>query len=163
MRDYLTIGSSPWGEDCAQLGSDGYDAKSRKECQAYKNQLRREFGEEPAGARLAAKSFAHDFGSYREVVCHYDNTNAEAVEYAYKLESEGPELWDAEAKAELEGEPKLSFQEWMRKVNICVAQRIGLSAEDLPDQPYRDWYDSGMTPQDAAEDVLRNEAEFLFN
>lgn len=158
MREYLTIGSSPYGEDCAQVGSDGYDGKSRKECQAYKNQLIRQFGEEPDGARISVKSFPHDFGSYREVICYFDDAKPAAVEYAFKLEGEGPELWDDAAKDELSGGPKLSFNDWMRKTDGIVSERVGLDTRDLPDKPYRAWFDSGMSPQDAASEVLHDEA-----
>lgn len=161
MRDYITIGSTPCNEDCAQVGRDNYDEKSRKECQAFKNQLIRKFGEPPHGARVSIKSFPHDFGSYREVVCYYDDVIPESVEYAYKLEGDSAEAWDTDALIELSGTPKLDFDTWMRKVNGCVAERCGLSADDLPDKPYRDWYDSGMTPQDAAVEVISDEAPFL--
>ena len=101
-RDFLTIGSSPAGEDCAQVGSENYGEQSRKECEAFKNQLIRQFGNPPEGARLAVKSFPHDFGSYKEVVVFYDDASEPAMEYAYKLEGESPEFWDEEAKKELE-------------------------------------------------------------
>ena len=154
MRDYLTIASAPVDEPCAQVGSDNYDQQSRKECRVFKNQLRRLFGPEPEGAVLKIKSFPHDFGSYREVVCEFDDNYPESVEYAFKLEAETPENWDEQAKEELEHDPKLTFDQWMRKVDAHVAGTIGLGASDLPDMPYRDWYDSGTRPQDAAKEVI---------
>lgn len=100
-RDYINIGPSPCGEDCAQLGSDGYAEKARKECNAFREQLRRQFGPEPEGAELRVKGERHDFGTYYEVVCYFWDNNEKAMEYAFKLEGETPELWDAEAKAAL--------------------------------------------------------------
>lgn len=100
-RDYLTIGSSPAAEDCAQVGSDNYATRAMRECNAFRDQLRRMFGAEPGGARLAVKSFPHDFGSYYEVVCYYHDDDEKAMEYAFKLEGETPENWDDAAKAEL--------------------------------------------------------------
>lgn len=100
-RDYITIGSSPAGEDCAQVGTDNYTEQARRECNAYREQLLRQFGKEPGSARLAVKSFPHDFGSYLEVVCYYDDRDEAAMEYAFRLESECPERWDDEARAAL--------------------------------------------------------------
>lgn len=102
MRDYLTIGSSPYDEPCIQVTDRAtYSELQTQECYAFVNQLRREFGEEPEGARLAVKRFPHDFGAYREVVCWFDSEFSESVEYAYKLEGEAPAKWDSEAIDEL--------------------------------------------------------------
>ena len=101
MKDYITIGYSPSGEDCAQVGSDNYEIQSRLECSAFIAQLRRQFGTEPILSRLSIKTFPHDFGSYQEVVCYYDDVDEEAKNYAFRLESETPEYWDEEAKKEL--------------------------------------------------------------
>lgn len=100
-RDYINIGPSPCGEDCAQLGSDNYGERARRECNAFREQLRRQFGPEPGSARLAVKSFPHDFGSYYEVVCYYDDSDETGMDYAFRLESETPENWDDIARAEL--------------------------------------------------------------
>ena len=99
--DSLELSSAPVGENCAQLGSDGYYEKAQKECKAFIKQLRRQFGNEPTGARLCIKANAHDFGSYYEVACKFDPQYEEAIEYAYKLEANLPEEWDEEAKKEL--------------------------------------------------------------
>lgn len=102
-RDYVDIGPAPAGEDCAQVGTDKYYDKAQRECKAFRNQLRRLHGVEPAGARIGIKSNPHDFGTYYEVVCYYDDSIPDSVNYAFKLEGESPELWDDEAKAELAG------------------------------------------------------------
>jgi hypothetical protein len=99
--DYLTIGSSPAEENCAQVGADNYGELSRKECNAFVKQLERQFGQPPFGARFAVKSFPHDFGSYKEVCVIYNDDIEEAVEFAFKVENESPAQWDDEAKAEL--------------------------------------------------------------
>lgn len=102
MRDYMTIGSTPSGEDCAQVGSEDYYDRSMKECKAFIAQLRRQFGTEPILTRLSIKAFPHDFGTYHEVVCYYDTEDEEARNFAFRLESETPEYWDEEAKKELQ-------------------------------------------------------------
>ena len=46
------------------------------------------------------------------------------------------------------------FASWMDTVRMEVEALCGLPPEDLPDCPYRDWHDFGMSPQEAAEAVL---------
>jgi hypothetical protein len=104
MQDCLDLGSSPSHEDCAQVGSDEYAMRARRECRAYINQLRRLFGEEPDGARFSVKSNPHDFGSYYSVVCYFDGDNQAAADYAYRCEA-GTDTWDAEAIQELSDKP----------------------------------------------------------
>lgn len=55
-------------------------------------------------------------------------------------------LWD---------NPKRSFEDWMASVNLHIQNMAGgLSYEDLPDQPYYDWYSSGMSPKEAAMEAI---------
>ena len=100
MRDYLTLGPTPTGEDCEQVPYEN-PAKAKKECRVFKEQLIRQFGEPPFGADLVVKSFPHDFGSYHEVVAYFDDQIPESVEYAFKLEGQTPEEWDEQAKNDL--------------------------------------------------------------
>lgn len=105
MHDYISIGSTPAAEDCAQVGRPDYMQVERRECRAFINQIRREVGLEPDGARLFIKSNPHDFGSYLEVCCEYDEPEGDnarvPLEYALKCESTS-DRWDADALAELE-------------------------------------------------------------
>jgi hypothetical protein len=50
----------------------------------------------------------------------------------------------------------LTFDDWMHKVDRSVESFAGLSAFDLPDCPYRDWYDDELTPREAALKALSN-------
>ena len=93
MRDFLNLGSTPPAEDCVQLGEDNYRANSIKESRRYIDLLREKMGVEPDGAELKIKWFSHDFGRYCEVVCWFDEEKPEAVDYAYKCESDGPQTW----------------------------------------------------------------------
>jgi hypothetical protein len=43
-----------------------------------------------------------------------------------------------------------AFKKWMTEVDIAVAGRAFVSAHDLPDQPYRDWFEEGLSPDEAA-------------
>lgn len=101
MLDFMNIGATPAEEECAQVGTPGYYERALKECRVFINQIRRVVGPEPDGARLGTKVFDHDFGSYREVVCYYDDNNEEAVNYAFQCEGSGPLTWDEQAKEEL--------------------------------------------------------------
>lgn len=106
----LTIGSSPWGEDCAQTAHEGYEARARKECEVYAAQLVRFYEAAhgkalPAGLRLETTDNPHDFGTYFEVAAVADEGNAEAAEAAEWLANEGPEEWDEQARAALGLEP----------------------------------------------------------
>lgn len=101
MMECLELSCTPVAEDCAQVGSDGYSEKARRECKALIGQLRRMFGEEPGSARLTVKGNAHDFGTYYEVAVKFNENDEEACDYAYKLERGLPEYWDAKAKEEL--------------------------------------------------------------
>jgi hypothetical protein len=49
------------------------------------------------------------------------------------------------------------FRDWLRQVDTELAKRSGLSHDDLADQPWRAWYDEGMTPAEAAGECLVNE------
>ena len=51
-------------------------------------------------------------------------------------------------------EERFLFASWMDLVNWEVEALCGLSPNDLPDCPYRDWHDLEMSPQEAAEAVL---------
>lgn len=101
MIGYIDVGSAPYIEDCAQLGAADYYDRARRECRAYIGQLRRLLGPEPPGARLKTKANAHDFGTYLSVICQYETDNPEAMQYAFRCESDGPEEWDAVARHEL--------------------------------------------------------------
>jgi hypothetical protein len=102
MTDYINIGSAPWSEECAQVGTDDYPERSRRECVAFLHQIRRIVGPEPPGAVLVIKSFPHDFGSYREVCCRYSDENEAAMDYAFACEGHrGLDQWDDQARQEL--------------------------------------------------------------
>ncbi len=100
-RDYLSLGSTPADENCAQVGESDYHERTQQEGRAYIAQLRRQFGEEPYGCRFKLKAFPHDFGTYHEVCIEYLDDVPESVEYAFKVDNECPAAWDSEARIEL--------------------------------------------------------------
>ena len=125
MRDHITIGSTPYDESCAQVGSDRYHRVYRAECLAFINQLRRLFGPEPEDAYLRITSNPHDFGSYHEVICDYDCDTPNAVEYAYKCEAETPAEWDDLARAELKAAKVCTAMGCKHDHPMCVEWHAG--------------------------------------
>lgn len=50
---------------------------------------------------------------------------------------------------------KVEFEFWMRDVNASIMAKTGMSSMDLPDMPYRDWYDDGRSPKSAASAAVK--------
>jgi hypothetical protein len=50
---------------------------------------------------------------------------------------------------------KWTFEQWMQRVDAHVQNVLGLSVYDLPDCPFRDWYEYGMQPERAAKKAIR--------
>jgi len=98
----ISIGATPSGEPCAQLGSNNYEQLSATEIKAYSNQIKRMFPDMPMGIRFKKQANNHDFGVYHELAIQFDENNEEAVEYAYRVDGSVPEYWDEDAKIELE-------------------------------------------------------------
>lgn len=99
MKDTVYLGETPYGEECTPVGTN--PQKERAECQAFINQIRRQFGPEPPNTRLYIKRNSHDFGTYLSVECEYDDTDRVSYTYAFKVEGDAPEYWDDDAKREL--------------------------------------------------------------
>ncbi len=100
-RDYVSIASAPYDEDCVQVEPTGaYIGPMKAECRRFLELIRKKLGPEPEGASLGIKSNPHDFGTYCEVVCYYDTENEEAAAYAFRCESEAPKTWDDDKPAE---------------------------------------------------------------
>ena len=94
MRDFFPLGPVPSDEPCAQVGEPDFRQRAVPECRRFIELLRRVFGPEPEGARLAVKWFQHDFGDYCEVICDFDPETPEAVAYAQRCECDAPTTWE---------------------------------------------------------------------
>lgn len=90
----INIGPCPTDETPHQLGSRNYAHNAIVECNRYKKLIRKLFGPEPSGTKLYVKSNEHDFGTYYELACWFQEDINHAKEYAYKVENEQPEKWD---------------------------------------------------------------------
>ena len=45
----------------------------------------------------------------------------------------------------------MSFDAWYKECDGIVSRRLGLGVEDLPDATWRDYYEDGLTPDEAIE------------
>lgn len=88
--DYLTLGSTPSDESCAQVGSPNYTRDALSECRRFRDLLARAFPP-PPGARFGVKSFPHDFGTYHEVVVLVDDQDS--MGFALSVEEKLPSTW----------------------------------------------------------------------
>ncbi|MCL2590580.1 MAG: hypothetical protein FWD67_06805 [Betaproteobacteria bacterium] len=123
---WMDISPAPVEEDCAQVGRLDYEERSSRECRVFKRMLSRLFPlPENGKASIVIKRFTHDFGSYRQVCVLYDDTDQQAVDYAYLLEGNTPAKWDAIAHYELL---------WLERCEqLQRAHRQGVLAQSLPD------------------------------
>lgn len=94
----MELGSSPVGEECAQVGTPNYATKAHTECARYRKLLEAKFGEPPGDAYFTIKCNPHDFGSYYEVAIVYDDHEEKEVEFAFHVEANLPETWDDDVK-----------------------------------------------------------------
>ena len=46
------------------------------------------------------------------------------------------------------------FKQWMAEANGHVVKMAGVSIYELPDCTFRDWFDDGLSPQEAADQAL---------
>jgi hypothetical protein len=102
MREYMEIGSTPYDEPCAQVGSDDYKNRAEKEMDTYISLLERLFPEALSkNINFKKKWFQHDFGTYGEVCMYWNTENEESDSYVYEIEKRLPESWDKVAMEEL--------------------------------------------------------------
>lgn len=90
-RNYIDIGSTPCEEPCDGVGAEASVQKA--ECKRFINVIRQKLGLEPGTARLAIKANSHDFGTYYEVVCYFDDADPIGENYAFFCESNSPATW----------------------------------------------------------------------
>lgn len=96
MKDYISLGSSPLDEDCAQVGSPDYYERSHVELRELKRMMNKIYPP-VMGSWYTIKAFPHDFGSYYELCACYDDEIDLAVDWAMKADDMIPDEWDKEA------------------------------------------------------------------
>jgi hypothetical protein len=60
------------------------------------------------------------------------------------------------------GNSDVAFKKWMNDVDAAVSATAFVSVYDLPDQPFRDWFDDGMSAEEAARTALED-ADYDFD
>ena len=55
-----------------------------------------------------------------------------------------------------------TFEAWMDRIDKVLFRNTGVSSGDLPDCPYRDWYDDRVRPIRAANKALKRAGADLF-
>lgn len=112
MQDYMNLAGAPYDEECVQVqtGKD-YEPEMRKECKRFMRALERYYAlVQPDGAWFRVTSNPHDFGTYYEVACMYNDDWTDTELFALYCESETPGTWDAlENGAPLDKE---TYQKW---------------------------------------------------
>ncbi len=53
--------------------------------------------------------------------------------------------------------PDREFEDWLADVDKILTERVGLPSGDLVDWNWRDAYDGGSEPEDAASDYIEDE------
>lgn len=56
----------------------------------------------------------------------------------------------------------MTYEQWLKAVDQYLEAEIGLGHQDLPDQLWRDWYEDGLDPMDAATEALDSEGYYDF-
>lgn len=150
--EYIELGSAPAEESCAQVGSEDYERAARRECAVYKRMLERLFPiPEGFTCRYTVRRFPHDFGSYFEVCIGFSARDSNGfssapVDFAYRVERETPDRWDAIAQYELAW--------YERRQAYEAAVREGrLKPEEVPDR-YRAAHPPQLAPEAAFHELL---------
>ena len=98
--EWLSLGPTPTGETCEQIGPNYDPIKAKKECRIFIDQLMRAFPS--AKIMFKIKNNPHEFGTYFDVEVGYDENDEDSIECAFEAEAKTPEHWDEEAKKDLE-------------------------------------------------------------
>jgi len=102
MRDYFSIGSTPYEEGCLQTGKCS-SLEQKVECRIFLRQIERYYPV-PEGGVLLVKGNPHDFGTYYEVNTAFDPDNEDQLNWALAVESDDKDqlaTWDDQAHEEI--------------------------------------------------------------
>ncbi len=77
------------------------------------------------------------------------------IEYIYYLcDQVAQRLAAAEVVAQCQPEFRLTFKQWLKAIDEILWDELGLTKDDLPDAPLRDWYDEYQSPIAAVRQLL---------
>jgi hypothetical protein len=63
---------------------------------------------------------------------------------------------EVETMTKLTATPQ-TFAQWLEKLDEICFIETGQSYQDHPDQLFKDWYEAGLTPEDAYYQMMENE------
>lgn len=105
MNIKITVGSGPAEEDCAQLGTEGFEIRAYAELKAYKGLIRRAIAAAgrtiPEGFKFIIRENPHDFGVYLDLAVSFPEECVESSELFTWIDEFAPPVWDEEARQEL--------------------------------------------------------------
>jgi len=55
------------------------------------------------------------------------------------------------------GEGRHEFKAWLAEADLLCLRQTGVSILDLADMPYNDWYEDGMSPKEAVQELFVEE------
>ena len=98
MFDYITLGPTPTGEDCQQVGSPEFSrVKEKEEMNRYIELLKKRFPQRNEfDGSFSIRGFNHDLGRYHEVIVTYLTGDIQAEKFALFVEANLPEKWTDE-------------------------------------------------------------------
>ena len=88
----------PYDEQEAQVHFRCYFELARLQGKAMLAQLKRKFGEPPAGSKLKIGRYTHEFGTGYEIDYRFDHAEESHIAYFVNLDECWPQYWDDEAK-----------------------------------------------------------------
>ena len=53
----------------------------------------------------------------------------------------------------------VSFETWIQYINYLLFSRHGFSIQDLPDEPFMDYYDDGLTHDEVTDIIINRNLE----
>lgn len=92
-------------------------------------------------------------GTSFEIAKYIHNHHSYSVAHALRYEGYKIEPVKTQENTREQADPK--FDQWMKKVDAYVWRLVGASVHDLADVPFRDWFESGISPQSAAKKALK--------
>lgn len=98
LDSFEELGSAPYEEECAQVGTDRYKWRAKKECWEYRRQLLRMFPEVDA-VELKVAGINSGEGKVYQVVVKYDSRDGNSIDAAHHILNNVPAKWDDEAAA----------------------------------------------------------------
>jgi hypothetical protein len=113
MATVISIGSAPVGERAAEIWQDDFVERNARECAALHDQILRQFGDPPRGARLGVETISveeRDHPPIQRVVARFDPqglTPDEQRDALLWIDDVRRDIdgyiaqWDREARAEL--------------------------------------------------------------